>query len=187
MRMALAVAGLLAAGVLANDPAHAQFNQAISDAELYGAWDKARAAAISLTGTPANDAGMADADARTLDSTLASLGPHLEDIAIRIVAQPEFAYDASQASFELSQEIGTVVTQWEAWVAHYPPAPEATAAALELARFRDLLAQRTAFERDVLLALGSGSKHAIQALSRRWWGVSERVEALRAALPPQSH
>jgi hypothetical protein len=175
---------LLLASLIASAPAYAQLNQAITDAELYEPWTLARTAAVAAIAAEARDADRAVADAGNLDASLAALRARFEDTAIAIVARPEFAYDAAQASFELSREVADAGAKLQAWLADYPAGQggEAAAARDAIARLEAVLAQRNAFERDVFLAVGSGSKHAIQALARRWWTAAEQVEALRAAV-----
>jgi hypothetical protein len=84
-------------------------------------------------------------------------------------------------------EVGEAAAGFDAWLANYPPedAGGAAAARAALSRLQAVLAQRNAFERDVFLAVGSGSKHAIQGLSRRWWTASEHIEGLRLAIAPR--
>lgn len=172
---------LLAAGLLVAAPAFAQLGQAITDPELYEPWTLARDVAANL---PAVDGSNLARDARTLDDALARLRARFEDIAVSIVARPEFPYDATQASAEMAGEVGAVLQAFDAWLGNFSAGDRAGAepARRAIARQQQVLAQRTAFERDVMNAVGSGSKHAIQALSRRWWTASERVEEFRAAL-----
>jgi hypothetical protein len=175
------------AGLFACAPAHAQLNQAISDSELYEPWTLAQAAARAAAARTPDDAGRAAAAAAALEASLAALRDRFEDTAIRIVARPEFSYDAAQTSYEMSVQVGEAAAGFDAWLGQYPQddAGGAAAARAALSRLQAILAQRNAFERDVFLAVGSGSKHAIQALSRRWWTASEHVEGLRLAILPR--
>ncbi|HEX4986172.1 MAG TPA: hypothetical protein VFV71_08910 [Burkholderiales bacterium] len=182
----LEAAALLLAGLLACAPAGAQLNQSIADEELYDPWIRAQAAVDSLGGVAAQDEARAQADARTLDDALATLHARLEDVAIRIVARPEFAYDAAQASFDMSREVAQVSAGLDALLADFPPgAARGAEARAALDKLQATLERRVAFERDVLGAIGSGSKVAIQALSARWWAASEHVEALRTKVAAQ--
>ncbi|HWA13680.1 MAG TPA: hypothetical protein VHA15_11345 [Burkholderiales bacterium] len=178
---------LLLAGLLACASVHAQLNQAIPDSELFEPWTLAQAAAKSAASRTPADAQRAAVAAAALDATLAALRDRFEDTAIRIVARPEFSYDAAQTSYDMSMEVGQAAAGFDAWLGQYPQddAGDAAAARAALSRLQAVLAQRNAFERDVFLAVGSGSKHAIQALSRRWWTASEHVEGLRLAISPR--
>jgi hypothetical protein len=164
------------AGLLLPALAFAQIGQGITDEEMLGPWQDAAAAIGRLQ----SGAGLA-APLGQLDTVLADLQAQLEDTAVRIVARPEFAYDAAQWSEELSRQVGKSGAALEAVFAAADAGDDGRAACDGVARLQATLAQRVRFERDVLSALGSGSKHAIQALARRWWTVSERVEDVRKA------
>lgn len=172
---------LLAAGLLVAAPVFAQLGQAITDSDLYEPWVLTRNVAANL---PAADGPNAARDAQALDDALARLRAHFEEIAVSIVARPEFPYDAAQASAEMAGEVGLALRAFDAWLGNFPAdnRVDAEAARRAIGRQQEILAQRNAFERDVMNAVGSGSKHAIQALSRRWWTASERVEEFRAAV-----
>ena len=158
----------------------AQINQAITDPELLDPW---RQAAFVVQSVPADPSTATREAAAKLDAALAQMQARLEDTAIHIVARPEFAYDAAQWSSELAQEVErTGVALDDFYVAaSLSDQPETVKSRESLDRLREILARRTSFERDVLATLGSGSKNAIQALSRRWWTASEQVEAVRKA------
>jgi len=168
---------LLAAGLLFCTGAAGQIGLAISDEEMLGPWRQATALVGTIAVAPAPQALQA------LDETLAELQAQLENTAIHIVARPEFAYDAAQWSVTLSGHVAQAGEALDAVLAA-PAVPDRAAAERvhdSVRHLRDVLASRAPFERDVLQTLGSGSKNAIQALSRRWWTVSEYVEALRKA------
>ncbi len=175
MRLAFALVATLIAGTAA-----AQLNQAIGDQDLLEPWIQARAAVLALpAGSPADPAARAQF-AHQLDATeeeLSGLRRELEEAAISIVARPEFAYDAAQRSFELSQRMIRVERGLDAMFAALAVAdrPDVMAARDSIGRLRQILEERTRFERDVIAALGSGSKNAIQALAARWWTAGERV------------
>lgn len=172
MRRALALAALLFAGAAA-----AQWDQAISDKELLDPWVQA---AIVLQGLPA--AGPSGILA-SLEAELSSLRTELENTAISIVARPEFAYDAAQRSFELSQHIGKVEAGLDALfdALHISERPDAKAVQDSLDNLQKILAGRTRFERDILTTVGTGSKNAIQALAARWWTAADRVSDVAQA------
>jgi hypothetical protein len=177
---------LLLAGLLVANAAVAQISQAITDAQLTEPWTQARTFVASVPAGAAVDPEKAARDARALGESLAVLRARLEDTAISIVARPEFAYDAAQASFDLSRDVGEAAARLDAWLQDFPPDTVAAASGARagIARLQETLAQRHAFERDVLQTLGSGSKNAIQALARRWWTAAEQVDALREAVVP---
>ena len=107
----------------------------------------------------------------------------LENTAISIVARPEFAYDAAQRSFELSQHIGKVESELDALfdALHISERPDAKAVQDSLDNLKKILAGRTRFERDILTTVGTGSKNAIQALAARWWTAADRVNDVAQA------
>jgi hypothetical protein len=51
-----------------------------------------------------------------------------------------------------------------------------------LAALRRILEDKNRLERDVVRALGSGSKNEIQALASRWWAGAQSVEEVRGAV-----
>ena len=170
----------LAAGLLFCAGASAQLGIAISDDEMLGPWRQATALLGSLAVVPGAPSQSA---LKAFDEALAELRVQLENTAVHIVARPEFAYDAAQWSYELSGQVAKAGDALDAVLAATAvPDPGAVARVHEsIQHLRDVLAGRSAFERDVLQTLGSGSRNAIQVLSRRWWTVSEEVEALRKA------
>lgn len=178
MRLALALAVALLAGT-----AGAQWDQAISDKDLLDPWVQA---ATVLQGLPA--AGPSGAATREilagLEAELSSLRTELENTAMSIVARPEFAYDAAQRSFELSQHIGKVESAMDALFAalHIRERPDAKSVQDSLDNLKKILAGRTRFERDILTTVGTGSKNAIQALAARWWTAADRVDDVREAV-----
>ena len=177
MKPALALAVSLLAGT-----AGAQWDQAISDKDLFDPWVQA---ATVLQGLPA--AGRSGAETReilaSLEAELSSLRTELENTAISIVARPEFAYDAAQRSFELSQHVGKVESGLHALFAalHIRERPDAKAVQDSIENLKKILAGRTRFERDILTTVGTGSKNAIQALAARWWTAANRVNEVREA------
>jgi hypothetical protein len=174
MRHAFALVLLLACACAA-----AQGNPAISDEHLIAPWIAARGVALTL---PAGEA--AQAEAERLDEALSGLAAALQETAISIVGKPEFSYDAAQRSSDLARQVGEVERLLGELFRGQEIAgrPDAQAAQAAIASLRATLAARASFERDVLSALGSGSRTAIQALAARWWKASERVDELRQVL-----
>jgi len=178
MRIALALAVLLVPVTTG-----AQWDQAISDKELLDPWIQTSVVLHTL----AADDSTAAATGRKfvqLEEDLASLRVQLENTAIGIVGRPEFAYDAAQWSFELSQQVQKVGQGLDAMFAELSVAdrPDVKAARAAIDGFHDILAGRSRFERDVLTTVGSGSKNAMQALAARWWTCADRVDDLRSAV-----
>ena len=171
MRLAIVLAILLFTG-----SAGAQWDQAISDKNLLDPWLQA---ATLLQGLPATDSSNSETREilASLEAELSSLRTELQNTAVSIVARPEFAYDAAQRSFELSQHIGKVESGMIAlFVAlNINERPDVKAVQDSLDNLKTILAGRTRFERDVLTTVGSGSKNAIQALAARWWTAGDRV------------
>jgi len=175
--------------ILALSPllAWAQLDQAITDQDLVEPWTRATAVlskvpADGLGGRP--DSNEINSSLERLEQDLGSLARQLEETAVSIVARPEFAYDAAQASHELSFAVARVVTSLDALSGKLAPggSPEMQAAREGMEKLRVRLAERTWFERDVMRTVGSGSKHAIQDLARRWWMAGEHVEDLQTAV-----
>ena len=80
--------------------ATAQLDQGLSDQELIDPWLRAKAVVLSLAplldSPTANDQrGRLDADLSKLADELSKFQTELENVAIRIVSVPEFAYDAA--------------------------------------------------------------------------------------------
>lgn len=181
MKIPLALAAFLFAGM-----AGAQWDQAISDKDLLDPWIQARTVVLSLPGVPAGAAAREQFPRRldTLEEDLSGLRHELENAAVSIVARPEFSYDAAQRSLELSQRIVRVEQGLDDLFEALAVAERADvrAARDSIARLRQMLAEKTRFERDVLTTLGSGSKNAIQALAARWWTAADRVGEVAGAV-----
>jgi hypothetical protein len=178
MRPVLALAAVLFAGT-----AGAQWDQAISDNDLLDPWIQAKAVVIAL---PADRlSGVATrADLIELEGHLSSLRTELENTAISIAGRPEFAYDAAERSYELSQKVGKVQQGLDALFAALAQSDRADvkSARESIGRLQKILAERVRFERDILNTVGSGSKNAIQALAARWWTAGDRVGEVGEAI-----
>jgi hypothetical protein len=132
---------------------------------------------------PATD----DAAASQLDGLgeqLAHLQTELENTAIRIVTVPEFSYEASNKSGELADEVGDIGKRFDALFGTLAIRSRDDVQAMQasLETLRGALAQRHLFERDVVNAIGSGSKTEMQKLAGEWWRVGESVEGVKIAI-----
>jgi hypothetical protein len=187
----LSAIGCLVAFIAALGPgkATAQIDQGLSDQELIDPWLRAKAVVLSLApllDTPAADdqRGRIDAELSKLADELSTLQTELEKVAIRIVAVPEFAYEASNKSSELSAQVLEIEQSFDTLFGELKirERPDVQAMQSALDALRKILNKRDRFERDVVRAIASGSKNEMQALAGQWWRVGESVEGAKLAI-----
>ena len=175
--------------ILGLGEAMAQVDQAISDKDLIDPWVRAKAVVLSLA--PLLDSSAADdqrtrldADLSKLVDELSELQAELEKVAIRIVAVPEFAYDAAHKSSELSAQVADIEKSFDALFGELKiqERPDVRAMQASVDSLRQILSRTDRFERDVVRAIASGSKNEMQTLAGRWWKVSESVEGVKLAV-----
>jgi len=163
--------------------AAAQVLAAIPEAALREPWVKHLAVMESLSqqiaGTQAN---RREALADTLSVLQASLGEYetaFDRSIDRLIADANFRYDATQVSFDLSQQVADIGVHLDTLYAlldvqERSEVKDAQAALQELQR---LLHMKTLFERDVLAGL-MGHPQTVE-LATRWWNAEERAIALK--------
>jgi hypothetical protein len=169
--------------------ATAQIDQGLSDQQLIDPWLRAKAVVLTLTPlldtTTADDRrGRLDADLTKLVDELSKLQTDLETVAIRIVAVPEFAYEASHTSSELSQQVLDIELSFDSLFGELKirERPDVQAMQGSMSSLRQVLSKLDPFERDVIRAIASGSRNEMQALAGQWWRVGESVEGVKLAV-----
>jgi hypothetical protein len=190
MKRLSAFAGFVALiGILETGTATAQLDQDLSDRDVIEPWLRAKEVVVSLkpalAGPMAKDRrGRLDAGLDTLIDELSKLQADLEKVAIRIVAVPEFAYDASNKSSELSAQVLDIKKSFDALFGELQiqERPDVQAMQSGIDALRQSLHSKDRFEHDVVNAIGSGSKNQMQTLAGQWWKVSESVEGVKLAI-----
>jgi len=163
--------------------AAAQILAAIPEATLREPWSMHLAVVESLSqqiaGTePTRREPLAD----TLSTLQASLGEYetqFDRLIDRLVADANFRYAATEASFELSQQVADIGVHLDTLYAllgvqERSDVKEAQAALQEL---RGILHAKTHLERDVLVGLMDRPRTV--ELATRWWNGEERAIALK--------
>lgn len=187
----LSAVGCLTAFIatLGLENATAQVDQGLSDQELIDPWQRAKAVVISLTpllkATAAEEQrGRLDAELSKLDEQLSALQTELEKVAIRIVTVPEFAYEASNKSSELSAQVLEIEKSFDALFAELNIRERSDVQAMRssMSSLRQTLDKQERFERDMVRAIASGGKNEMQALAGQWWRVGESVEGVKVAV-----
>ena len=169
---------------------HAQLDQAITTQEMTEPWSRAQAVLTSLTTAPdRGDPERIIQAVLSVDAELTTYQSEQEQVAMRIVGDPGFSYEAAEVSLDLANELATIIARFDAlWVViGISDRADVAAARAALLTLQRKLSQRNPFERDVVGALGSGGKQQILALSARWWESVDAVDKLRAALSAFQH
>jgi hypothetical protein len=180
---------LLFIAIVRSGDATAQLDQAVSGKDLIDPWTRAKAVVLSLA--PLFDT-LGDQDKRSqidrqlsrLDDELSRLQSQEETVAIRIVSNPAFAYDASLSSTEMSAQISGIEKSFDSLFRDLMvrQRPDVQAMQESVASLRRLLSNKNSLERDVVRAIASGGKNEIQALAARWWDGAESVGSVREAI-----
>jgi hypothetical protein len=172
--------------ILGPGQATAQFDKGLSDQDLIDPWLLAKAVVLSLEPLPVSstDRVRLDADLSKLADELSKLQAELEKVAIRIVAVPEFTYEASRKSSELSAQVLDIEKSFEVLFGELQirERPDVRAMLSSVDSLRQTLNNTDRFERDVVRAIASGGKNEMQALAGQWWRVGESVEGVKLAV-----
>ncbi len=176
--------GLMALiAILGPGQATAQFDKGLSDQDLIDPWLLAKAVVLSLGPLPADRVRL-DADLSKLADELSKLQAELEKVAIRIVTVPEFTYEASRKSSELSAQVLDIEKSFDVLFGELQirERPDVRAMLSSIDSLRQTLNNTDRFERDVVRAIASGGKNEMQALAGQWWRVGESVEGVKLAV-----
>jgi len=172
------------------EDARAQVDRGLTDQELIDPWQRAKAVVVSLepllkATSGKEQRGRLDAELSKLDEQLSELQAELEKVAIRIVTVPEFAYEASNKSSELSAQVLDIEKSFDALFAELNVRERSDVDAMRssMSSLRETLHKQGRFERDMVRAIASGSKNEMQALAGQWWRVGESVESVKLAVP----
>jgi len=190
MRRLSAIGCLVAfIAILRPGMATAQIDQGLSDQELIDPWLRAKAVVLTLaplleTIGAKDQRGRVDANLSKLVNELSNLQAELEKVAIRMVAVPEFAYEASHTSSELSQQVLEIEISFDSLFGELKicERPDVQAMQRSVSSLQQVLNKPDRFERDVIRAIASGSKNEMQALAGQWWRVGESVEGVKLAV-----
>ena len=166
--------------------AGAQSDAAISEATLRRPWDQQLALLQSLSGsiTTVADAQrrarLADALA-TLQVALGKFESQVDTVIDRIIGDPQYAYIAAETSQALSTQLAEIQARFDALYTALgvEQREDVSTAQASLDTLRRILQEKVHFERDVLRALGSGSRQQIVELATRWWNGEERAIAVK--------
>ena len=165
--------------------AAAQSDAAIPEATMREPWVQQLAVLQSLS-VPITNADtavreqLADALAG-LEASVAAFEERVDRVIDRLVADPQFAYAAAKTSSELADQITDALGRFERiyGVLGVRDRADVNDAQTSLLRLRDILQEHSAFEDDVMRALGGGSRQQIIALATRWWNGEERAIAVK--------
>jgi hypothetical protein len=180
-------AGCVVASValLCTTQATAQLAQTIGTKDLVEPWNRGIEVMRSLTPSFASvgepEKRRLDRELRGLDGELSELESEEETVAIKVVSYPEFAYIVSEYADRLAKQVAAIEKRFEGMFDAFSVSERTDVLALKesLAALRGGLSSKNGLERDVLQALGSGSKNQIQSLAASWWEGSESVGRLR--------
>ena len=177
---------LLAVILLRSAAACAQPDLAIPESVLREPWVRQLAVLQSLSGTitstsDAQDRVRLDDLLTYLQVTLGEFEVQVDQVIDRIVGDPQFSYVAAEASQTLGTQLTEIHERFDALYAALGvrQREDVRVAQASLDALRKLLRDKVAFERDVLRALGSGSRQQIVELATRWWNGEERAIAVK--------
>lgn len=119
-----------------------------------------------------------------LETALGEYERQVDRVIDRIVGDPQFAYVADETSRALAQQLAQVQLRFAAvyGVLDIGDRANVRAAQSALDALRATLAAEKPFEKDVLQALGSGSRQQIVGLATRWWNGEEQAIAVKKAV-----
>ena len=179
---------VLLVGVVSGD-LMAQMDEAVPEKDLLAPWVQAKAVVLSLPDRFDNviERGKGlefERQLSKLESELARLESQMDTVTVRIATDPQFPYVASDVSLEMSTQVGAIKEAFDSLFSE-PAAsdrPDVRATQESLDILRRLLSEKDRFERDVVRALGSGSRHEILALATRWSVVANSVQEVRDSI-----
>lgn len=176
---------LLAVALSWSGSVAAQSDQAISESALREPWNLELAVLQSLAATMstphADTRSRLDPVLASLETDLAKFEERVDRVIDRVVGDPQFSYAAAEVSQELAVRIGEVHARFETLYATLDAGKrtDVREAQASLESLRQTLEARVHFERDVVGALGSGSRQQIVELATRWWYGEERAIAVK--------
>jgi hypothetical protein len=99
----------------------------------------------------------------------------------RVIGDPQYSYVAAEASSAMATQLADVHAHFAAvyTALGVHEREDVRIAQVSLQKLHATLDRRDAFERDVLGALGSGSRQQIVGLATRWWNGEERAIAVK--------
>jgi hypothetical protein len=169
--------------------ARAQMDQAISGKEMLDPWVSAKEVVASLapllaSASRAASGSQLEGRLSRLEDELALLNRQMQDVAVKIAGNPSFGYQAPERALEMSSQIRVIREAFEPLFSDLGVSDRADVAAAlgSMQTLQNALAERNRFERDVVGAIGSGSKNQIVALAERWWAASEGVADVKTAV-----
>jgi hypothetical protein len=180
-------AGCVVASValLCTTQATAQLAQTIGTKDLVEPWNRGTEVMRSLTrsfvSVDEQEKRRLDRELGALDAELSELESEEQTVAIKIASYPEFAYIVSEHSDRMAGQLAAIEKRFDGMFVALSVSGRTDVLALKdsLASLRGGLSSKNGLERDVLQALGSGSRNQIQSLAASWWDGSESVGRLR--------
>lgn len=168
--------------------AWAQDDAAITEATLREPWalqlGTLQGVSADLTARTAAERARLDPVLEGLAAALGRYETQVDRVIDRIVGDPQFAYAAAEVSRALSLTVTDIHAGFAGLYAGLgmEERPDVRAAQEALVRLRTTLGAEAPFERDVIRALGSGSRELIVGLATRWWTGEEQAIAVRKAV-----
>ena len=179
-------AAVLGGSILAwSGAAAAQSDAAIPETAMREPWVQQLAVLQSLSVPITNaDTAVREELADTLaglEASVAAFEERVDRVIDRLVADPQFAYAAAKTSSGLADQLTDALDRFERiyGVLGVRDRADVNDAQTSLLRLRDILQEHSAFEDDVMRALGAGSRQQIIALATRWWNGEERAIAVK--------
>jgi hypothetical protein len=105
----------------------------------------------------------------------------VDEVIDRVIGDPQYSYVAAEASSAMATQLADVHAHFAAvyTALGVHEREDVRIAQVSLQKLHATLDRRDAFERDVLGALGSGSRQQIVGLATRWWNGEERAIAVK--------
>jgi hypothetical protein len=166
------------------EPAHAQGDAAIPEAALRAPWEQHLRVLESIPMQALPQGARREALADGLAALQVSLGEfelQVDEMIDRLIGDPQYGYVAAEASSAMSTRLVEVHAHFAAVYRELGvhEREDVRTAQASLKTLQSMLQGKNAFERDVLGALGSGSRQQIVGLATRWWNGEERAIAVK--------